>query len=272
MPGIDAAGTVVQSSNTDFQSGQPVIVTGYDLGAGQWGGWAELIRVPAEWVIPMPAGLTLETAMHYGTAGFTAAMSVQALVDHHIDPAAGKVLVTGATGGVGSIAVMLLGKLGYHVVAVTGKASQHDWLQNLGATEVVGREEILDDSSRPLISTRWAGAVDCVGGEMLTSILRSTDLKGCVTACGLVAGAELKMTVFPFILRGVTLTGIDSGWYPRALRLKLWDKLGGDWKLDQLADITKTIALADVKSEVEQILQGGVSGRIIVKIPCELHE
>ncbi len=266
VPGIDAAGTVVESSDPAFQPEQPVIVTGYDLGAGQWGGWAEYIRVPAEWVIPLPSGLTLETAMHYGTAGFTAAMSVQALEDHHIAANSGKVVVTGATGGVGSIAVMLLGKLGYHVVAVSGKEDKHEWLKTLGAAEVVGRDEVLDASSRPLLSTRWAGAVDCVGGDILTSLLRATQLRGCVTACGLVAGAELNMTVFPFILRGVTLTGIDSGWYPRELRLKLWERLGGEWRLDELADVTSTIPLSNANSAVQRILKGEIAGRTLVEI------
>jgi putative YhdH/YhfP family quinone oxidoreductase len=165
VPGIDAAGTVVESSDANFKPGQEVIVTGYDLGAGRWGGWAEFVRVRAEWVIPLPEGLTLETAMHYGTAGFTAAMSVQAIIDHGLEPAGGKVVVTGATGGVGSIAVMLLAKLGYQVVAVTGKESMHAQLKEFGATEVVGREAILDDSARPLLSARWAGAVDKFGGN-----------------------------------------------------------------------------------------------------------
>ncbi|QDT47570.1 putative acrylyl-CoA reductase AcuI [Symmachiella dynata] len=266
VPGIDAAGTVAESSHADFQAGQSVIVTGYDLGAGQWGGWSEYIRVPAEWVIPLPDGLTLESAMHYGTAGFTAAMSVQAIVDHGIEPAGGKIVVTGATGGVGCIAVMLLAQLGYQVIAVTGKESMHAQLKEFGATDVVGRDEILDDSSRPLLSARWAGAVDCVGGDMLTSILRATDLRGCVTCCGLVAGPKLNMTVFPFILRGAVLVGIDSGWYPRDLRLKLWEKLGGAWRLDKLADFTETVPLADIEPSVQKILRGEVAGRTLVSV------
>ncbi len=266
VPGIDAAGTVVECHDGNFKPGQEVIVTGYDLGAGQWGGWAEYVRVPAAWVIPLPEGLTLETAMHYGTAGFTAAMSVQAIVDHGLEPAGGKIVVTGATGGVGCVAVMLLAKLGYQVTAVTGKESLHAQLKDLGATEVVGRAEILDGRWQTLISARWEGAVDCVGGEMLTSLLRATDLRGCVTCCGLVAGPKLNMTVFPFILRGVTLAGIDSGWYPRPLRLKLWEKLGDAWRLENLAEMTQTVALADVESWVQKILRGEVTGRTLVAV------
>ena len=267
VPGIDAAGTVVESSCADFPAGREVVVTGYDLGSGQWGGWAEYIRVPAEWVIPLPEGLTLEEAMHYGTAGFTAAMSVEALVGSGVKPAAGDILVSGATGGVGCIAVQLLAKLGYQVVAVTGKQDRHEWLRELGASRIIGRDDVLDNSSRPLLSTRWAGAIDTVGGNMLTSILRATDLRGCVTACGLVGGAELSsLTVFPFILRGVTLAGIDSAWYPRENRLNLWKQLANDWKLTHLSEVTTHVKLSKIGESVQHILRGKITGRVVVEI------
>ena len=174
VPGIDCAGTVVESTSPDYRPGDEVLVTGYDLGAGHWGGFAEFVRVPAEWIVPLPAGLSLRDAMIYGTAGFTAAQCVTAIVERGIDPDRGPVVVTGATGGVGSLAVAILAKLGYEVAAVTGKAEHHDWLRRLGANTILGRDEVLDDSDRPLLRARWAAAVDTVGGKPLATILRST--------------------------------------------------------------------------------------------------
>lgn len=266
VPGIDAAGTVVESQAEDFTVGQEVIVTSYDLGAGRWGGWAEYIRVPADWVIPLPVGFTMSEAMSFGTAGFTAAMSVEALVHNEITPDLGEVLVSGATGGVGCIAVQLLAKLGYQVVAVTGKENQHEWLRKLGAGRIVSRGDVTDSSSRPLLSTRWAGAIDTVGGEMLATILRSTIPRGCVTACGLVGGGDLSLTVYPFILRGVTLAGIDSAWYPRGKRIKLWEQLAGEWKLDQPNDLVTIVKLSDIEESVQRILAGEIVGRVVVEI------
>jgi putative YhdH/YhfP family quinone oxidoreductase len=265
VPGIDAAGEVAESTSPEFQKGQKVLVTGYDLGAGRWGGWSEYVRVPAEWVIPLPQGLSLVDAMRLGTAGFTAALSVDAIRRHEITPQSGDIVVTGATGGVGCLAVAMLAKLGYPVVAVTGKADRHDWLKELGAARVIGRGDVDVKGGNPLLKAVWAGAVDTVGGNVLATLLRSTHIGGCVTACGLVAGSELAMTVFPFILRGVTLSGIDSGWCKRDRRLELWRLMAGEWKPDRLAEVSTEIPLKDVDEPVKRILAGGIVGRTVVR-------
>jgi putative YhdH/YhfP family quinone oxidoreductase len=266
IPGIDAAGEVAESTSADFKPGQKVLVTGYDLGAGRWGGWSEYARVPAEWVIPLPAGLSLVESMRLGTAGFTAALSVDAIRRHEITPQSGEIVVTGATGGVGSLAVSMLSKLGYTVVAVTGKADRHDWLRQLGAARVIGRGDVDVKGGNPLLKAVWAGAVDTVGGNVLATILRSTNIAGCVTACGLVGGAELDTTVFPFILRGVTLCGIDTGWCRRERRLELWRLMAGEWKPARLAEVSTEIELKDVDAPVQRILEGGIAGRTVVHI------
>jgi acrylyl-CoA reductase (NADPH) len=266
IPGIDAAGEVAESSVPELRAGQKVLVTGYELGAGRWGGWGEYVRVPAEWVIPLPAGMSLVESMRFGTAGFTAALSVDALKRHDITPQSGEVVVTGATGGVGCLAVAILAKLGYPVVAVTGKADQHDWLKQLGATRIIGRSDVDVQGGNPLLKSVWAGAVDTVGGNILATLLRSTQIAGCVTACGLVAGPELATTVFPFILRGVTLCGIDTGWTRRERRLELWRLLANEWKPDRLAEISKEVALKDVDEPVQRILAGGIVGRTVVRV------
>ena len=214
VPGVDAAGTVVASDVGEFAAGDQVLATGYDIGATRWGGWAEFIRVPHEWIVPLPEGLTPREAMILGTAGLTAAFCVDTLQKHDIQPDSGPVVVTGATGGVGSVAVAILGKLGYDVAAVTGKAEAHDYLRRLGATQILAREEVDDRSGRPLLSGRWAGGVDTVGGNILGTLLRSLRHGGCVAACGLAGSNELPVTVYPFILRAVTLTGIDAAWCP----------------------------------------------------------
>jgi acrylyl-CoA reductase (NADPH) len=266
VPGIDAAGVIAESTSPEFQQGQKILVTGYDLGAGRWGGWSEYARVPAEWVIPLPQGLTLEGAMQLGTAGFTAALSVNALMKHEIAPQSGEIVVTGATGGVGCLAVAMLAKLGYTVVAVTGKADRHDWLKQIGAAKVIGRGDVDVKGGNPLMKAVWAGAVDTVGGNVLATLLRSTHIGGCVTACGLVAGPELVTTVFPFILRGVTLCGIDSGWTKRDRRLHLWRLMAGDWKPDRLAEVSTEVALKDIDGPVQMILAGGIVGRTVVRV------
>jgi putative YhdH/YhfP family quinone oxidoreductase len=266
VPGIDAAGEIAESTSPEFHQGQKVLVTGYDLGAGRWGGWSEFVRVPAEWVVPLPQGLSLVEAMRFGTAGFTAALSVDAIKRHEITPQSGEIVVTGATGGVGCLAVAILAKLGYAVVAVTGKADRHDWLKELGAARVLGRGDVDVKGGNPLLKAAWAGAVDTVGGNVLTTILRSTHIGGCVTACGLVGGTELAMTVFPFILRGVTLCGIDSGWCRRERRLELWRLMAGEWKPDRLADVSTQIELKDVDEPVQRILAGGIVGRTVVRV------
>ncbi len=269
VPGIDAAGTVVESRVEHIQPGQPVLVTGYELGAPRWGGWSELIRVPAEWVVPCPAGLTLRDAMILGTAGFTAAQCLLALQRQEITPDRGPVVVTGATGGVGSIAICLLAARGYEVIASSGKRDHWDWLRSLGARDVVSREEVQDDSPRPMLSSRWAAAVDTVGGRTLSTLLRSVAHRGCVAACGLVGGVELSLTVFPFLLRGVRLEGIDSAKCPMSERLKIWDRLAGEWRCNKLETLAHEIALDDVGNGVEQILKGNVRGRILVRVLAE---
>jgi putative YhdH/YhfP family quinone oxidoreductase len=266
VPGIDAAGIVVESSSERFCPGEEVLVTSFELGVERWGGWAEYIRVPADWVLRLPAGLTLEEAMIYGTAGLTAGLCVRELQRHEIASDSGEIVVSGATGGVGVLAVRLLAKLGYQVVAVTGKADRHAWLRGGGAARVVGREEILDDSKKPLLSGRWAGAVDTVGGDMLANLLRSTRHEGCIAACGLVGGADLHTTVYPFILRGVKLAGVECAWCPHTRRLEIWERLAGAWKLDGLADLATTVPLEDIGEQVDRILAGRMVGRVVVAI------
>lgn len=268
VPGIDCAGTVLECSSDAFAVGQPVLVTGYDLGQGHWGGWSEIVCVPTSWVVALPSSLSTREAMVLGTAGFTAAQSVMAIVRNGVSADDGEIVVTGATGGVGSLSVRLLSLLGYSVTAVTGKADQEAGLRALGAKQVVSREEILSDSKRPLLSASWAGAIDTVGGDMLNSLLRSTRYGGVVTACGLVAGAELEMTVYPFLLRGISLCGIASADCPREKRLEIWEKLAGDWRLEDLQheDFCREIALDQLPGEVERILAGAVVGRRLVRI------
>jgi putative YhdH/YhfP family quinone oxidoreductase len=281
VPGIDAAGTVAESASRRFTPGDSVIMTGHELGAERWGGWAEYVRVPGEWVVPLPhktaelvadgtrsvpATLTLEESMILGTAGFTAAQGVLALQQHGITPDRGEVVVTGATGGVGSLAVKLLAKLGYTVGAVSGKPDRHGWLRALGASRIIGREEMLDESSRPLLAAKYAGGIDAVGGKTLATLIRQTQHRGCVATCGVVGGGELPLTVYPFILRGVTLSGIDSAWCPEDRRAEIWRLLAIEWKLDGLNELATRVKLEDVGEQVQRILRGEVAGRVVVEI------
>jgi putative YhdH/YhfP family quinone oxidoreductase len=267
-PGIDAAGEVVETASASLKVGDKVIVTGYDLGMNTAGGFAAYIRVPASWVVPMPLDLNARDAMTIGTAGFTAALCMDQLQRHEIHPAMGEVLVTGATGGVGCIAVALLARLGYRAVAATGKADAHGWLRQLGAADVVGRAEVDDESGRPMLRERWAGVVDTVGGNILATAIKSTRRRGCITACGLTQSNELHTTVFPFILRGVTLQGIDSAETPMALRMQLWQKLAGEWKPgnDVLDAIRIECELNDLNPFIEDILHGRIRGRVVVRV------
>jgi acrylyl-CoA reductase (NADPH) len=266
VPGIDAAGVVADSSSPEFPVGTEVIATGHELGTERWGGWAEFIRVPSTWLVKRPAGLTLAEAMTIGTAGFTAAQSVQALIHAGVTPERGPVLVTGATGGVGSMAVQLLAQLGYAVTAVSGKPDRIEWLKQLGAKAVIDRETFLKGPNRPLLSATWAGGVDTVGGTTLATLLRSVSHRGCVAACGLVGGADVSLTVYPFILRGVTLAGIDSAWCPEPERAEIWNRLATDWKPQHLAESQTIIPLDQVGPAVEQILKGQITGRTVVRI------
>jgi acrylyl-CoA reductase (NADPH) len=266
VPGIDAAGTVVESKSELFRTGDQVVVTGFDLGAGQWGGYAELIRVPAQWVVPLPAGLTLRESMILGTAGFTAALCLEAILCQYVQPSEGNVVVTGASGSVGTLAVSMLAQAGYRVIAVSGKPQAADLLRRLGAAEIVGREVVTDHSAKPLLKTRWTAAVDTVGGTILSTLIRSMQHGGVVAACGLVGGADVATTVYPFILRGVTLAGIDSAWYPADKRPALWSKLAGPWKPKLLAELATEVSLADLEPKIKAILAGQIMGRTVVKI------
>ncbi len=270
VPGVDAAGVVElsdPSSDSDqFTPGDKVLITGCQLGAARWGGYAAYVRMPAESVVPLPDGLSLRESMIYGTAGFTAAQSVQAILDHEIDTSRGPVVVTGASGGVGCMAVALLAKLGYEVVAVSGKESAHDLLRELGAVEILPRDKVVDKSDGPLLGSRWSAAVDTVGGATLATLIRSTMHRGCVTACGLVGGHELPLTVYPFILRGVTLVGIDSEKCPMPERLAIWSRLAGEWKLDRLESmVSSTVNLTGLDKPIEAILAGRICGRTLVE-------
>jgi len=272
VPGVDAAGVVVQSGVYEFVPGDRVIVTGFDMGSNRWGGLAEYVRVPQDWVVPLPPGLTLRESMILGTAGFTAGLCVDALQRHGVAPDRGEVVVTGASGGVGSLAVAILARLGHHVVAVTGKTTAHDYLRRLGAREILPRQAVDDRSGKPLLSGRWAGGVDTVGGNTLGTILRATRHDGCVAACGLAAGNELAMTVYPFILRAVVLAGIDAAWCPLPLRHETWKRLAGPWKPDHLDEIAQFIELDEVPTRIGELLPGRVRGRLVVRIGGEETE
>ena len=265
-PGIDASGEVTESSDSRFKEGDSVIVTGYDLGMNTSGGFGEYIRVPADWVVPLPEGMTFKEASIYGVAGFTAALSVDALQKHGVSPEQGEIVVTGSTGGVGSVSVALLSLLGYTVVASTGKKEESEFLQRLGASEIISREEVNDESKKPLLRERWAGAVDTVGGTTLAALLKAAKRGGAVAATGLVASSELSTTVFPFILRGVSLLGIDSGFTPTKLRLEIWNKLAGIWKIPQLEQLTIDCTLEELDPEIDKILAGGQRGRVVVNL------
>lgn len=266
VPGIDAAGVIEESSSPLCKKGEEVLVTSYDLGAAQWGGWGEYIRVPAEWVVQRPSGLTLREAMILGTAGFTAAQCVLAIQLNGVVSAAGEIVVTGATGGVGCLAVMILKQLGYSVVAVTGKRELEPRLKAWGASRIISRQDVIDSSPKPLLSSKWAGAVDTVGGNTLATILRATKEYGVVSACGLVGGTDLPLTVHPFILRGVILAGISSQNLPAGRRNDIWQKLAGEWKPQQLDEVATEIGLEQAEEYVQKILKGKVVGRTIVRV------
>lgn len=265
-PGVDAAGIVEHSESGEFQPGDKVIVHGYDLGMDTSGGFGQCVRVPADWVVNLPAGLDLKESMMYGTAGFTAAQSVLRIVEGGVRPEDGKILVTGATGGVGSMAVAVLAKAGYSVTASTGKAAQEQFLGGLGAEEIIGREDLTDPSGRLLLKGQWAGVVDTVGGEILATAIKSTRQRGVVTTCGNVASHELNTNVYPFILRGITLAGIDSASCPMERRRLVWEKMSAEWKLDILEQMCKTVCLEDLDPEIDLILKGGQVGRVVVDL------
>jgi putative YhdH/YhfP family quinone oxidoreductase len=265
-PGIDAAGEVAASATDRFSPGQPVIVTGYDLGMNTPGGFAAYIRVPADWVVPLPQNLSLRESMVFGTAGFTAGLCVSKLQGYGVTPDRGEVLVTGATGGVGSIAVAVLAKIGFRIAAVSGKKDQKPFLEQLGAAEVISREEGSDASGRPMLKARWAGVVDTVGGDILATALKSLQYGGVATCCGLVASPSLSTTVFPFILRGVGLLGVDSVECPMDLRQSVWQKLAGEWKPQGLEGLSSEVGLEELDPQIDRILAGRIRGRVVVRI------
>ncbi len=266
VPGIDFAGAVVESASPDYQAGDEVVLTGWGVGESHWGGFAQMARVKAEWLVPLPPGLNLKQAMGIGTAGFTAMQCVLALEAHGLTPADPReVVVTGAAGGVGSIAVAVLSQLGYNVVASTGRAELHDYLRQLGAKLIIDRA-VLAKPGKPLESERWAGAVDTAGGDTLAALLPGIVSNGSVAACGNAAGFSLNTTVFPFILRGVNLLGINSVMAPRPRRLVIWERLARDLPKEALDLMMHDARLADVPELSQQILKGQIKGRVVVDV------
>ncbi|MBC1735283.1 acryloyl-CoA reductase [Listeria seeligeri] len=266
IPGIDASGVVVESKSDRLQVGDEVIVTSYDFGVSYFGGYSEFIRVPAEWVVPLPAGLSLKEAMILGTAGFTAALSVDALEFSGVTPTDGKIAVSGATGGVGSLSSAILSKRNYQVVASSNKADAAEFLQKFGVSEVVTREAFQPEKIRALDKQLFAGAIDCVGGKPLAYLLTAVQYGGAVTTCGMSAGGKLDTTVFPFILRGIQLFGIDSVLCPMSKRESIWNRLATDYKLANLDELATEIPFSELPTALHQVMNGGVTGRYLVKI------
>lgn len=265
-PGVDVAGVVESCGGGEFAPGEEVITHGYDLGMDTSGGFGQYVRVPADWVLPLPAGLGLEESMTYGTAGFTAAYSVSKIVEGGVAPGDGDVLVTGATGGVGSVAVAILSMAGYSVTASTGKPDRREFLEELGAAEVMGRDDSVDPSGKLLLKGRWAAVVDTVGGGILATAVKSTRQRGVVTTCGNVASHELNVNVYPFILRGASLVGIDSASCPMETRKAVWKKLAGEWKIPSLGRISRKVSLEELDPEIDTMLRGGQVGRVVVDL------
>ncbi len=265
-PGIDAAGIVEDSASKQFKSGDEVIVTGFDLGMNTSGGFGEYIRVPSGWVINLPAGLSLKESMINGTAGFTAALSLLKLESLGLKPSGDEILVTGATGGVGSLAVAILSKAGYKVTAATGKTDKENYLRTLGAKVILNRQEVDDSSGKALFPPRWGGVIDSVGGSILATALKYTKYNCSVAACGLTQSPLLNTWVYPFVLRGVNLLGIDSAHCPMETRLTVWNKLAGDWKPERLSLIQQECFLEDLNEKIDLILQGKITGRVVVNM------
>lgn len=270
IPGVDLAGEVVASDDTRFAVGDVVVCTGYGLGVSHYGGYAEYARVPSEWVFPLPQGLSAFEAMAIGTAGFTAAQSIHSLLNHGLAPDQGPVLVTGSTGGVGSMAVSILSKLGFEVVASTGKLEAVDKLKALGATTVISREEVSQAKRGVLSKEHWAAVVDPVGGTATGEIVKSIKYGGAIALSGLTGGGKIETSVYPYILRGVSLLGIDSVYCPASLRSELWSKLGDEWKPDSaLEQLISTTTLHELPSILDMILKGQMLGRYVVKCSSE---
>ncbi|MGE0502705.1 MAG: MDR family oxidoreductase [Rhizobiaceae bacterium] len=265
VPGIDFAGTVSQSSHPDWKPGDKVILNGWGTGETHHGAYAEYSRVKGEWLVPLPKGMSPEDAMAIGTAGYTAMLALMALERHGITPGRGPIVVTGAAGGVGSVAVTLLSKLGYRVVASTGRPAEADYLNSLGADEIIAREE-LSGPAKPLAKERWAGGIDAVGSHTLANVVAMTSYGGAVSACGLAGGMDLPSSVAPFILRGVSLLGIDSVMAPKPLRLEAWRRLSSDLDREKLATLTTTIGFDAIIDTARDIVDGKVRGRVVVRM------
>ena len=263
--GVDAAGVVESSTDARFKVGDQVLVTGYDMGVAHDGGFAEYVRVPADWVVPLPVNLSLFEAMTLGTAGFTAALAIHRLEQNELTPAKGKVIVAGATGGVGSLAIRMLSQLGYQVVALTGKTSEQEYLRSLGANEVLMRSEIDFASKRPLEKGLWAGALDAVGGDTLAWLTRTMQQDGAIASFGNAGGVELHTTVFPFILRGVKLLGVDSAATGMTLRKQMWQRLAGDLRIDQYEQIAHRIPFDELPVACAKLIHGEAHGRFVVE-------
>ena len=266
VPGIDFAGTVSESAHPDFKAGDRVVLTGWRVGEVHWGGYAEKARLKGDWLVPLPDGLSTRQAMAVGTAGFTAMLAVMALQEHGITPERGEVLVTGAAGGVGSVAVSILAKLGYQVAASTGRAETHDYLRDLGAATIIDRAEIATPSGRPLDKERWAGCIDAVGGSTLSCVLGQIAHFGSVAAVGLAGGNKLETTVIPFLLRGINLLGIDSVMCPKARRIAAWQRVVQNLALDKLEEIISEVSPGDLPGLADPILKGQVRGRTVVDV------
>jgi len=265
VPGIDLAGTVRNSQDGRYKKGQRVVLNGWGVGEKFWGGLAQTARLSGDWLIPLPTAFSAKQAMSIGTAGYTAMLCILALEKHGVTPDKGEILVTGANGGVGSTAIALLSKLGYDVVAVTGRLEQSHYLKELGAKEILSRSEF-SQPGRPLGKTRWAGAVDVVGSHVLANVLASTQYRGTVTSCGLAGGFDLPATVMPFILRGVTLAGIDSVMCPRDERIAAWQRLASDLDVNKIEMISSVIGLSEAIKTASQLMAGQVRGRIVVDV------
>lgn len=264
-PGIDAVGEVVSDASSTFQAGDEVLVIGYDLGMNTSGGFGEYIRVPKEWVMTKPAGLSPLQCMQWGTAGFTAALCVERILHQGLKPEDGSVLVTGATGGVGIVAVMLLNKLGFNVTALTGKPEAEGMLKEAGADSILLRQDFVDESSKPMLKPAFSAAVDVAGGKVLETVLKVLNYGGSVAACGLVDSPALSSSVFPFILRGVNLLGVDSVELPLSKKQSVWNKIGAEWSLPQLEEASQVISKDELSDRLSQILGGGAKGRYVLK-------
>ena len=266
IPGIDLAGTIESSDDPRYSAGDSVVLTGWRVGEVHWGGYSQKARVNADWLVPLPSGLSSRQAMAVGTAGFTAMLAVMALEDHGLKPDQGPVLVTGAAGGVGSVATAILANLGYEVAVVTGRPETEEYLRSLGATQIVPREEINETVKRPLERETWAGCVDAVGGDMLARVLGQMKYGGSVSAVGLAGGVGLPATVIPFLLRGVNLLGIDSVMQPYENRLRAWERIASDLPMDKLEAMIRPATLGDLPALGKDILKGQVKGRVVVDV------